>query len=415
VRSGDSLLSWYHDVPRMIASRLNDASTLRAVVTIFVLTRIAFYAAAFIGAWMLPEAANPGAVDVGARSSIAMHWRWDAVYYYAIATHGYEPGGITAFFPLFPLLVRIVSFVLTGFEPSAGAPIQEAPAGTLVAGIMVAHLSAFVGLYLLYRLVHEETGDASTAQRTILYASLYPWAYHYSTPYTEGLFLATSVGAFLAMRHQRWLLAGGLIALASATRVVGIALVPVLAFELIRTWRNGKLQRPAWLRAASGMVLSPVGLLAYMLYLWWRVGDPLSFSTVQEDWGRERTFPLTTLIRGLNYAIHRDWTANPDVYARGVVHGFFLFSMLGITIWCARKWPRAWVLYGVLLFAIILSSPVRGSYTLHDTGRHVMVYFPVFVALARWGRIQTIHLLILMVFLPLFSLFTAFYVAWYPA
>lgn len=397
--------------------RRHDANTsiFVRVLLIFALTRAAFYVAAFAGSWLLPVADEPAMVGVNARRSIAMHWRWDAIYYYNIAVGGYEPGGTTAFFPLYPLLVRVLSFVLAGFQSPTAFPIQEAQTAPLVAGILVAHAATLIAFLLLFVLTRDVTGDDATAERTVLYAAIYPWAYHYATPYTEGLFLATTVGAFLAMRRKRWLLAGVLIALASATRVVGILLVAPLVVEMAREWRRGTLQGGSLRAGIAGLCVAPAGVAAFMGYLWWRIGEPLAFMRAQEEWDRERTFPLTTLYRGINYAIHRGWTAEADVYARGVIHLFFALAILVVVLVSVKRWPVSWVVYGGLLFAVVLSSPVEGSYTMHDLGRHLMVLFPVFVTLGRWGRLPMVHTAILLLFVPLFSLFSAFYVGWYPA
>jgi Gpi18-like mannosyltransferase len=391
------------------------ATVFLRVLLIFTLTRGAFYVAAFTGSWLLPPIDEPAMVDVNARQAVAMHWRWDAVYYYNIAVGGYQVDALAAFFPLFPVLVRGLSFVLGGFQLSEPFPIQEAASAPLIAGIVVAHSAAFIAFVLLFVLTRDVTGDGATAERAVLYAAIYPWAYHYATPYTEGLFLAITAGAFLAMRRRQWLLAGVLVALASATRVTGVLLVIPLIIEIARAWRSGTLSGRRSHSAAAGLLIAPLGLTAYIAYLWWRVGDPLAFIHAQAEWDRQRTFPLTTLYRGIDYAIHRGLTADADVYARGVIHLLFTLAILGIVIVSVKHWPLSWVLYSVALFTVVLSSPVDGPYAMHDLGRYLMILFPIYVTLGRWGRAPMINIAILLLFLPLFSLFAAFYVRWYPA
>jgi len=344
-----------------------------------------------------------------------MHWRWDAVYYYNISVDGYHPGGITAFFPLFPMLSRGVATLLNGLRLPTALPIQEAELAPLLAGIIVAHLATFGAFWMLHQLALEETGDRDTAFRAILYAAIFPFAYHYATPYTEGLFLLTTVASFLAMRRKQWVRAGIWAACASATRFAGILLVPVLCVELLLAWRRGDLQRVNWPRAAIGLVTAPLGLLLYMGYLWWRVGDAFSFYHVQSDWGREQTFPMTAIVRGIDYALHPNWSSAPDIYARGVLHTIITFAFLGIMLLSIRAWRLSYLVYGALLFIVILWSPPDGEWTMHNLGRYLMILFPVYITLARWGRSPAFHLAVLMVCVPMFGLFSALYVRWYAA
>ncbi len=68
---------------------------------------------------------------------LALHWHWDALHYYSIALGGYDayitqpvpgtqPDMLYAFFPLFPLLMWITAFVLSGFRVPVLRPVQEA-------------------------------------------------------------------------------------------------------------------------------------------------------------------------------------------------------------------------------------------------------------------------------------------------
>jgi hypothetical protein len=386
---------------------------LAPVLLVFALSRLAFYVVALPGAYMLPDAPDQvAAVDVNARLPLALHWRWDAIHYYTVSIDGYSPGGTTAFFPLLPALMHGVAFVLGGFQSPAQLPIQEAQRAPLLAGVLVAHAVALLAIALLYRLAREEAFDRDGATRVVLYAMLFPFAFHYAVPYTEGLLLAASAGAFLAMRRGRWLQAGGWAALASASRSGGILLAPVLAFEIALAWRAGRLPRRDWPRAALGLLLAPAGLLAFMAVLWWQADDPFAFVSAQEQWGRELTNPLETLWRGVDYALHPSLSDHADVYARGVM-GLVVLAFLAIFAVSWRRWRPSYVLYGVLYVVVVLSSPIEGEWTMHHMGRFLMPFFPIFFTLAWWGRRPWVHTTILVTFLPLYGMLTALFVNWY--
>ena len=97
--------------------------------------------------------------------------RWDAVWYLRIADSGYadsEPRA--AFFPLYPLLIRVLATLGGGSE-----------AALLVAAYAIA-LAAFVAaLALLHRLVELELGRR-LARPTLLLLAVFPAAVFFGAP-----------------------------------------------------------------------------------------------------------------------------------------------------------------------------------------------------------------------------------------
>ena len=381
---------------------------LGAALAIFLVSRLGFYLVALF--------ANDHSDQVNRALTLIVHWRWDALHYYGIAVRGYEPTGPSgAFFPLLPLLIRAAATLLGGLSVPAAVPIETAQRAVLLGGVLVAHGAALLAFCLLYQLVCEETGDEATAQRAVLYAAIFPLAFLYAVPYTEGLFLATSVGAFLAARRKHWISAGVWTALATATRPVGILLLPALALEVVLAWRRGELGGKAWPRAALGLFLAPCGLLLFMLHLWQRIGDPLAFVHAARSYFRhENVFPPVLVWRGITSTYYSIWNASRSRQLNHLVvfNTFATVGMLGVLGASARQWRPAYVLYGVLLCAMILSSVPDGD-TLRSVGRYIMVFFPIYITLARWGQRPVVHLALLLLWLPLWGLFTAFFLRGY--
>jgi len=78
----------------------------------------------------------------------------------------------------------------------------------LVAGVLVSLGSFFVALVVLYRLTRLELGEDLAPGRLMLIA-FSPMAFFFSAVYSEGLFLALSVGCIWQARIGRWMWAGG--------------------------------------------------------------------------------------------------------------------------------------------------------------------------------------------------------------
>src|SRR3954454_16564604 len=158
--------------------------------------------------------------------------RWDAVWFLSIADGGYDDGPRAAFFPLYPLLVRVGGAVL-------GSP--------LVAAMLVSCVAFVVALAALHRLAAIEVGP-DAARWAVLALALFPGALWFSAAYSESLFLAVSVGAVLAARTGHWTWAGALGAAAAATRSAGVVLLVPLALLWLDARRRDEARVPdlAW-------------------------------------------------------------------------------------------------------------------------------------------------------------------------
>src|SRR4051812_16766094 len=205
----------------------------------------------------------------GALSPLA---RWDSTWYLGIAHSGYE-GESTAFFPLYPVLVR-------------GLAVVNAPGALLVASYVVSLAAFFGALVLLQRLVSLELRSERVARLSVLMLALFPGALWFGAPYSESLFLLLSVAAFYFARTDRWALAGGAAALASATRSAGIVLLVPL---LILWWQSRPRRR---VRDLGWIALAPLGLALYSLYLALSLGDGFAYLHLQDVWFRSFAGPF---------------------------------------------------------------------------------------------------------------------------
>ena len=250
--------------PRPRGRSFRDRGALVRVVAAFVLTRLALYVAGAIAIRVIPVQAEARVPWLGKNLSLAAWVRWDAGWYTSIVERGYwfDPQGPSnvAFFPLFPLLVKVVTLVL-------GNPV--------VAGLLVANLAALGAVLALRRWVRTEAGPAA-ADRAALWLLVYPYSMFLHTIYAESLFFLLVVLALDANRRGQRLAAGVWSGLAAATRPFGILLMPALAWEL---WRTRDSRGRPRARDVMAAFLPAVGLGAYMAYLWFAFGDPWAFWT----------------------------------------------------------------------------------------------------------------------------------------
>ena len=238
----------------------------------FAWTRVAILLGAAVAYQVLQaQGSGPNGGPVPKRFGTGSGWaidlwgRWDSGWFLRIAEHGYvQPHYTAAFFPLYPYSVRVVAWPLGGRE--------------VLAGVLISLAASAVAVVLLYDLVCGLLGE-DDARRSVLYLLVFPTTLFLIAVYSESLYLALSIGTFLAAIRGKWLTAGILCGLAMLTRSAGVALLVPL---VLIAWQSTDRRR-ALLRAAVAL---PIAAL-WPAYLWIRFSDPLLFAHAQhEHFGR---------------------------------------------------------------------------------------------------------------------------------
>lgn len=215
---------------------------------------------------------------------------WDSVWYIRAARHGwpsslpihhgyYGPSTV-AFFPLFPLLIRFVASLF-------GLPL-------VWAGFVLSNLSGLGATLAVTRLIRHYAGSAQ-ARRAAVAFCLFPATFIFSLIYAEGMMISLIALSLLAMLQRRWLAAGLLAGLATATRPDALMLV------LSGTWAAWvAIRRDRHWHALVAPALAPVGFVAYQAWLWHHTGMARAwFYTERGGWRSYLApmFPLHVLER----------------------------------------------------------------------------------------------------------------------
>lgn len=276
---------------------------------------------------------------------------WDVEHYLRIATDGYTDPTKYAFFPGWPLLLRL--FVGTGL------PLA------VVAAVLALVFSGAAAA-ALYRLAGAGPAIAWLLAPTAIFTAV---------GYTESLFCAAAFWAWERASARRWDQAAALAAVAASVRVSGIFLVGALAILALTqvTDAGGRLRRLAWL-------LLPVAVVAaYVLYLYGETGSWTAwFDAQQSGWTRDLTWPWEALQRTLDatdpaaYPGHPEW---PWVFR------FEIVSMavgLLVTIYCLarRRWAEAGFV-GVQVAAFSVSE------WFISVNRAVLLWLPLWILAGR--------------------------------
>src|SRR4051812_31453590 len=93
-------------IPALALPRVRTiGATWRWVLGVWLASRVAFLVAGGIGTAIVRHAGHFG-VAKGPGGTFGYWANWDGAWFVGIATHGYGSASATAFFPLYPLLIR---------------------------------------------------------------------------------------------------------------------------------------------------------------------------------------------------------------------------------------------------------------------------------------------------------------------
>lgn len=281
---------------------------------------------------------------------------WDAGWFLRIAGQGYDFDS-APFFPMFPLLIRILTF-LTRNGPEAG--------------FLISNAALFLACILLFHLVKEDYGE-KIAATSVFVMLFFPTAIFFSSIYSEAPFLAFSLGAFYFARKERWLAASLMGACAALTRNIGVVLFFAFLYQQYK--ENGLGFSP---RKILPLFLIPLSLGLFMLVLWKYTGDPLAFSHSlnREYWGY-RHFQYPGAGQFLNLSVFFYQSNFYALFESGMA---FLFLYLVVRSFKYIE-DRSLLIFLVLGFLIPFSSVV-GNVPL-GMPRYILILFPGYITLAR--------------------------------
>lgn len=307
--------------------------------------------------------------------------QWDGLWYRELADHGY-PNHVLhiqstlGFFPLYPLLVWAVSHAFV--VPIAHWQILS----TTVAGVLVAGVGGAVATVLVQRLAAGWWGE-QVARRAVLIFCLFPGSVVFSMVYAEGIMLPLAAGCLLALQRRRWLLAGVLAGLATATEPQGLVLVIVCAVSAAVELRRGGL---AARRALLAPALAPVGAAGFAIYLWIWTGSPFASLIAQRDGWSERTdgLALVHLARNLGDQISLRHFNHPTIDLNLVVGLGGAIVLIVLLVLVARNWRE--MSLEAILYTLGIAWLGMTSEFVPPMPRLLITAFPAIMVVARYVR-----------------------------
>jgi hypothetical protein len=312
---------------------------------------------------------------------------WDAEHYLFLSENGYKAGfGQCAFYPLYPLMIRGLTFVTR--------------VNDVVVGMALSNFLSVLGFVLFSQMVARRFGK-ETASLALTLLLVFPGSLFFQFVYTESLFFLLLMLFWYGLERGQspWIATAGF--LLPLTRLVGVFCAFPLAWHVFfstppRWWTNltkrpgltGTLTRliaprkgeclfvlvncGVWKRVL--LVLTPlIGWGIYFILMWKWTGNPFEGFAAQKQFGAESVRNLFDPGGFLmKLMIPNQW----HEYS-GSILDRCMFIMLIYCFPLFWKLDRSWCVWAFFLGVVPAVSGGFTSYT-----RFLSVVFPFFIALA---------------------------------
>jgi Gpi18-like mannosyltransferase len=271
---------------------------------------------------------------------------WDSLWYMDIAKVGYTRLASYAFFPFYPLVIRLFYSISNDIALSAVIP-------SFICGIAAVPL---------FQRLAEEYMDRRSAIACTLVAFFFPVIFVFtSLAYGESIFVLLSLLYWLQYRKQRITRASIILALATITRPFGGILGIPLAIDLLRQRR---------FRDLLNFAIPSSALFSWLYYGFYSTGNWLAFrvaetSTIwtQVDWIRGTLLPF---FAGKNVPFEAT--------------NFFMVTIVGLLVVSTfhLDWRLGTLAAATYLSVLLFSGPPELSYL-----RYFSFIFPIWLITGR--------------------------------
>lgn len=230
---------------------------------------------------------------------------FDGAHYIRIAEIGYH-NFEQAFFPLYPILIWLLSFFIGK--------------NYLINGIVLSVFFFSFGLLFFYKYLSLIIKSRKSVLWAIVFLMVFPTSFFFLSVYTESLFFFLVSVSLYFLEKKRYVSAAVFGIFSSLSRLTGVFLiVPFLAASIKH--KNYKL-----------LILSffPIaGLSAYSLYLYFRFGDGLLFYHAQALFGANRSSTQIIFLPQIFYRYLRIFISGQisTAYFVSIIE-FFIFNFV---------------------------------------------------------------------------------------
>lgn len=276
---------------------------------------------------------------------------YDAEHYIDIALTGYTENYLYAFFPLFPLILKVI--ISLGISPILG-------------GVIINVLFSYLSTILISKISTDIYKNDDNLNKNILLIWFYsPISLFITILYTESIFILLSLATFYYYKSKKnYILCGILLGLSVCSRSLASITFFVLFFffviEIIKYKDNRKTN---FINLLKMYIPATIISCLYPLYLYIKTGNWKYFADVQfSHWSRVPSTPLSMFKEDiyliLNGEIGTQFTGILNMFLLVIV--LFALSLMCFNVLKNKEFYKLDLLL-IILF-IILASTISMRY-----------------------------------------------------
>ncbi len=355
---------------------------IKKIILFFLLWRTILYVAVIIASNLIHKSQLASHMDVETdfKSTYPyLVWIWgnfDGDHYLGIANRGYFNYEY-AFFPFFPYLI---SFIRNIFH----IPL-------IITGQLISNLSTIFSLITMYFLSYLDKKKRVFSLILVIFF-LWPTSFFNVAVYNDSLFLFFACLALYLMRRKLFLYASLCAALATLTRLNGLALIFPLFFEYISANKSLPAQwnrhnfvknikeslnlRKIYRSKIYTIILIPIAFFSYLLYIQKRFGSwHLVFSSMQV-WNQDKiVLPLQVFWRYFKILV-----IHPSFQLGYLIAFFELISVLFYIFLLVYSIKKIRLSYWIFFLISVLIPSLTGTF--QGMPRYGLHLYPFYLSLA---------------------------------
>ncbi len=262
---------------------------------------------------------------------------WDGPDYLNIAKYGYKSIIQTNLFPMYPILVRLFNFIV----PSL-----------LISALLLSWLCLVIAIYFYLKIIEilfKPKNNLESLKAVLLFI-LFPTGIFLLATYSESLFMASALAAIYFAYKRKYLLAGLISILTTATHPNGVFLAILVGLILYEQKMNFK-------KIILSIAIGGLGLLGYMAFLYIKFSNAFAFVNAQKKNGWLQ-FNVN------NYTVEVGWL--------NII--FFILIITSAIYWWSRH--KSFSIYSILFLVVPILGGQFGGFN-----RYVLAAFPLQIML----------------------------------
>lgn len=308
---------------------------------------------------------------------------FDSQHYLRIAEFGYKEPSLYAFFPLYPILIKVLTYIIPSYP---------------ISGFIISNISSLLSVLILNEITKEKNNI------WIITCFIFtPILGYTSLVYTESLFILLTLLGYHLYKKDKYILSAIVVGLSILTRNSGIILWGAIGLDMLYRLITKK-EKPIKFKNILffGLISLMIGMI-YPIYLYIETGDFLKFASVQvEYWYRSTGTPIHNFLSDL-IVLKRGGVAlgmHLTQFIQNWISFIFAF-IIGIKIYKKDKTASIYTIVSLIAFTITYRN-VESWQTLASVSlfRYVLGLFPIYLYLSD-NKKESINKTIYLVFILL--------------